>query len=166
MMYANNRVHYGLMVVYRYPHIILPHYHYHADLSEGIELLKGLSDIFCLECVYKIRSVLSNIFHAIYIYIYMRLCILSLPIYLMVIVKIHVLDFIVIIKFEVWPICICLGLGHETMVCAVCLSIFLYKLAVFCVGAIFFLKFVITIWLYIWYIYFWFSVSSWMYASV
>ena len=41
------------------------HYHHYADLSEGIELLKCLSDIFCLERVTKIRSVLSVIFHAI-----------------------------------------------------------------------------------------------------
>ena len=32
---------------------------------------------------------------------------------------------IIIIKSEVWTITHCLGLGHETMVCAVCLSIFL-----------------------------------------
>ena len=43
-----------------------------------------------------------------------------LPISLMMI-----LDLIIIIKSEVWPIRHCLGLGHETMVCAVCLSIFL-----------------------------------------
>ena len=29
-----------------------------------------------------------------------------------------------IIISDVWPICHCLGLGHETMVCGVCLSIF------------------------------------------
>ena len=32
---------------------------------------------------------------------------------------------IIIIKSEVWTITHCLGLGHETMVCSVCLSIFL-----------------------------------------
>ena len=32
---------------------------------------------------------------------------------------------IIIIKSKVWTITHCLGLGHETMVCAVCLSIFL-----------------------------------------
>ena len=31
-------------------------------------------------------------------------------------------------KSEVWPICHCLGLGHQTMVCAVCLSIFVYTI--------------------------------------
>ena len=76
MMCANNRVHYGLMVVYGYLHITLPHHHHHSDLSEGIELLKCLSDIFCLECVSKIRSVPSIIFYAIY----RGLCVLSLPI--------------------------------------------------------------------------------------
>ena len=65
MMSPNNRVHYDPMVVYFYLHMTLPHYHY-ADLFEGIQLLQTcLSDIFCLECVSIIRSVLSFIFHAI-----------------------------------------------------------------------------------------------------
>ena len=41
------------------------------------------------------------------------------------IVKIPVADLINNIKSEIWPICHCLGLGHETMACAVCLSILL-----------------------------------------
>ena len=45
----------------------LPHYHHYANLSEGIELLKCLTDVSCLECVSKIRSVLSIIPHAIYV---------------------------------------------------------------------------------------------------
>ena len=44
----------------------------------------------------------------------------------MMIVRIPVVDHIIIIKSEVWPICHCLGLGHETMECAVCLSVFLF----------------------------------------
>ena len=36
-----------------------------------------------------------------------------------------VLYLIIIIKLEVWIINHCLGLGHETMVCAVCLTMFL-----------------------------------------
>ena len=36
-----------------------------------------------------------------------------------------VLYLIIIIKPEVWIINHCLGLGHETMVCAVCLTMFL-----------------------------------------
>ena len=34
---------------------------------------------------------------------------------------------IIIIKSEVWTITHCLGLGHETMVCSLCVSIFLSK---------------------------------------
>ena len=59
-------IEYIMMVVYVYLHITLPHYHHYAGLSECIELLKCLSDIFCLECVSKVRSVLLIIFHAIY----------------------------------------------------------------------------------------------------
>ena len=56
---------------------------------------------------------------------YMGLCVFSLPISLVMIERIYVLCLIIIIKSEVWAIILCLGLGHETMVCAVCLSIFL-----------------------------------------
>ena len=38
-----------------------------------------------------------------------------------------VLCLIIIIKPEVWIINHCLGLGHETMVCAVCLTMFLWN---------------------------------------
>ena len=50
---------------------------------------------------------------------------LRVPISLMMILRIRVLYLIIVIKSEVWPICHCLGLGHETMVGALCLSIFL-----------------------------------------
>ena len=40
--------------------------------------------------------------------------------------RIYILCLIIIIKSEVWTITHCLGLGHEAMVCAVCLSIFLW----------------------------------------
>ena len=56
---------------------------------------------------------------------YMELCVFSLSIYLMTIVRIHVLYLIIIVKLKLWPISHCLGLGHETIVYAVCLSIFL-----------------------------------------
>ena len=39
--------------------------------------------------------------------------------------RIYILCLIIIIESEVWTITHCLGLGHETMVCAVCLSVFL-----------------------------------------
>ena len=40
-------------------------------------------------------------------------------------IYIYILCLIIIIETEVWTITHCLGLGHETMVSAVCLSIFL-----------------------------------------
>ena len=101
---------------------LFANYHY-ADLSEGIELLKCLSDMFCLECVSQINSVLSSIFHAIYGAVCIQLthssyddcentCTWSY--------------YSIIIKSEVWPIYHCLGLAHETMVSTLCLSIFLW----------------------------------------
>ena len=65
----------------------------------------------------------SNQFSQLYFMQYMELCVFSLTIYLMVIMRIRVLYLIVIINSEVWPICHCLGLGHETMVCAACPAI-------------------------------------------
>ena len=86
------------MVIYGYLHITLPHYPHYGDLCEGIELLKCLSDIVCLECVSKMRSVLSIIFHTMH----GTLCIVfSLPIPLIMIMRIPVLDLIIIIKLEV-----------------------------------------------------------------
>ena len=40
----------------------------------------------------------------------------------MVIVRICVLYLIIIVKSEVWPVCHWIELGHETMLCALCLS--------------------------------------------
>ena len=63
----------------------------------------------------------------------MGLCVFVLPISVMImmIVRISVLYLNIIIKSEVWPICHCLGLGHETIICSVCLSIFLKGLSCF-----------------------------------
>ena len=44
--------------------------------------------------------------------------------FLVMIERIYILCLIIIIKSEVWTITHCLGLGHETMVCAVCLFVF------------------------------------------
>ena len=55
---------------------------------------------------------------------YVGLYVFSLPISLVMIEGIYI--YFVIIKSEVWTITHCLGLGHETMVYAVCLSIFSY----------------------------------------
>ena len=62
------------------------------------------------------------------IYTICGLCVFSLPISLVMIERIDILCLIIIIKSEVWTITHCLGSGHETIVCTVCLSIFLWKL--------------------------------------
>ena len=60
---------------------------------------------------------------------YVGLYVFSLPISLVMIEIIYILCLIIIIKSEIWTITHCLGLGHETMVSAVCLSIFLRRLS-------------------------------------
>ena len=56
---------------------------------------------------------------------YMELYVFSWPISLVMIEWIYIICLIIIIKSEVWTFTLCLGFGHETMVSAVCLSIFL-----------------------------------------
>ena len=68
----------------------------------------------------KIKHILSVIHYTIC----GALC-FNLPISFVIIEKIYILCLIIIIKSEVWTITHCLRLGHERMVCAVCLSIFL-----------------------------------------
>ena len=67
-----------------------------------------------------------SIFSQLSIIQYVGLCVFSLPISFVMIERICILCLIIIIKSEVWTITHCLGLGHETMVCAVCLSIFVW----------------------------------------
>ena len=76
-----------------------------------------------------IRYILSSvwkrlsIFSQLSIIQYMGLCVFILPISLVMINIVHILCLIIIIKLKVWTNIHCLGLGHEIMVCAVCLSI-------------------------------------------
>ena len=97
-MCANNRVDYGLMVVYGYLHITLSYYHQWGDLS-AYWTANIYIYIYWLECVTKIRTVLSIIFHAIY-----GVVCIQLTHFLLMIVRIPPLDLIIIIKSEVWPI--------------------------------------------------------------
>ena len=77
-----------------------------------------------------VRYILSSvwvrmsIFSKLSIIQYVGLCVLSLPIPLVMIERIYILCLIIIIKSEVWTITHCLGLGHVTLVRAVCLSMF------------------------------------------
>ena len=80
-----------------------------------------------------VRYILSSvwvrlsIFDPLSIIQYVGLYVFSLPISLVMIERIYILCLIIIIKSEVWTITHCLGLGHETMVSVVCLSLFLYR---------------------------------------
>ena len=132
MMSANIRIRFGLQIVPVCLYSTPSHYHHCANLSEGTELIKCLSDIFCRVC--KIKHILSVIHYTI-----CGLYVFSLPIYLVMIEIIYILCLIIIIKSEVWTITHCLWLGHETMVSAVCFSIFLVKfiLPIFVYGIVF-----------------------------
>ena len=92
---------------------------HYADLSESIELLNACQ-VYDAECVSKIKTILSIIF----IFTIWGCVSSAYPIILWW-SRECVLYLIIIIKPEVWTINHCLGLGHETMVCAVCLTMFL-----------------------------------------
>ena len=51
MVFANDRIPYGLQVVFFCLQITPSHYHHYADSSECIELIKCLSCICCRVCV-------------------------------------------------------------------------------------------------------------------
>ena len=68
-----------------------------------------------------------NIFSPLSIIQYVGLYVFSLPISLVMVERIYILCLIIIIESDVWTITHCLGLCHETMVSAVCLSIFFYN---------------------------------------
>ena len=46
-MYIPGKIRYDPMVAFVYLHCTLPHYNHYADLSEGIVILKCLSNTFC-----------------------------------------------------------------------------------------------------------------------
>ena len=73
--------------------------------------------VHSVQRVSTIKSILSANFHAIYRAVCIQLT------HSMMIGRIRVLYLSIIIKSEIWPICNCLRLSHEKMVCAICLSI-------------------------------------------
>ena len=119
MMSANIRIRFGLQIVLVCLYSTLSHYHHCANLSEGIELIKCLSDIFCRVC--KIKHILSVIHYTICGAVCFQFTHFSCDDW----ENRYILCLIIIIKSEEWTIIHCLGLGHETMLSAVCLSIFL-----------------------------------------
>ena len=106
--------------------------------------LSSLCKLIWRHWTYKmpVRYILSSvwvrlsIFSPLSILQYMGLYVFSLPISFVMIERTYIICLIIIIKLEVWTITHCKGLGHETMVSAVCLSIFLYQVVfemLFCV---------------------------------
>ena len=119
MTSANSRIRYGLQIVFVCLYIIQSHYHHCANLSVNIEL-RNVCHIYFVECVSKIEHILLVIHYSIYGAVCFQFA--QFP---------HdgwentLLCLIITIKTEIWTIIHCLGLGHATMVCAVCLFIFL-----------------------------------------
>ena len=119
MMSANSPIRFGLLIVFVCLYITPSQYHHCANLSEDIELLKCLSDIICRVCKIKhIFSVMnSTIYGAVCFQFNHFPCDDWENIYFVLLSSSNR-------KYGL--LSICLGLGHETMVCALCLSIFLW----------------------------------------
>ena len=121
MMNANSRIFFGLQIVFVCLCITPPHYHHCANFiwrhwTYKMPVRYNLSSVWVRLSIFSQLSIIQ----------YVGLCNFSLPISFVMIGRIYILCLIIIIKSEVWTITHCLGLGHETMVCAVCLSIFFF----------------------------------------
>ena len=83
--------------------------------------IRFVCQIYFVECVSKMRHILSVIH-----YIIRGAVCFQFTHFLVMIEIIYILCLIIIIKSEVWTITHCLGLGLETMVCAICLIVFFW----------------------------------------
>ena len=119
MMSANSRIRFGLQIVFVCLYIT-PSSLCKLIWRHWIYKMPGRYNLSSVWVRLSIFSQLSNIQYA-------GRCVFSLPIYFVMVEIIYILCLIIIIKSEVGTITHCLGLGHETMVCAVCLSIFFLK---------------------------------------
>ena len=122
MMSANSRIRFVLQIVFVCLYITPSHYHHCASFIWRHWTYK-------MPVRYNLPSVWVrlSIFSQLSIIQYVGPCVFSLPIHLWWLWWYILCRIIIIIKSEVWTITHCLGLGHETMVCTVCLSIFLCK---------------------------------------
>ena len=101
-------------------HLISSHYHHCANViwrhwTYKMSVRYNMSSVWVRLSIFCQLSIIQHV----------GMCVFSLTISFVMIERIYILCVIIIIKSEVWTITHCLGLGHETMVCAVCLSIFL-----------------------------------------
>ena len=123
IMSTNSGIRFGLQIELVCLYFTPLLHQYCANLSEDIEFIKIACQIYFVESVSKIKHILPVIHYTI-----CEGCFFSCPISLAMIEKIYILCHIIIIKSEVWTITHCLMLGHEAMVCAVCISILLVNL--------------------------------------
>ena len=120
MMSANSLIRFGLQFVFVCLYVTPSHYLHCANFiwrrwTYKMPVRYNWSSVWIRLSIFSQLSIIQ----------YVGLCVFSLPISVVMIERIYILCLIIIIKSEVWTITHCLGLGHETMVCAVCLSIFL-----------------------------------------
>ena len=122
MTSANSRIRFGLQIVFVCLYITPSHYLHCANFiwrhwTNKMPVRYNLSSVWVRLSIFSQLSIIQ----------YVGLCVFSLPISFVMIERIYILCLISIIKSEIWTITRCLWLGHETMVCAVCLSISLCK---------------------------------------
>ena len=120
MMSANNRIRFALQIVFVCLYITPSHYHHCANLFEDIALIKCLWDVSSV-WVFKL-----SMFSPLSIVHYMGLCVFSLPVSLVTTERIYTLSYYHN-QIGSMNYTHCLGLGNETMVWAVCLSIFFWR---------------------------------------
>ena len=120
MMSVNSRIRFGLQIILICLYFTPSHNHCANFIWRNWTYKMPVR--YCLVSVW----VRLSIFSQLSIIQYVRLCVFSLPIPFVMIERIYIRCLIIIIKSEVWTVTNWLGLGHETMVCAVCLSIFLF----------------------------------------
>ena len=113
MMSLNSGIYFGLQIVFVCLYLTASHYHHFANFIWRHWTYK-------MPVRYNLSStwIRLSIFSQLSIIQYVGLCVFSLSIAFVMIESIYILCLIIIIK-SVWTITHCLGLGHETMVCAV-----------------------------------------------
>ena len=117
MMSANSRIQFGLQTVFMCLYITPSDYHHLQTYLKTMNL-KNACQIYFVECVSKIEHILSVIHYTIY----GTVC-FQFNHSLVMIERIYILSYYHH-QIESMIIVHCLGLGHETMVCAAFLSIF------------------------------------------
>ena len=119
--YTNNQVHYGMMVVLICLHINA------TSLSSLCRCTRSYwTSKMLVRCILPRVCLRLNQFSQLSFIQDMQLCVFSLHIYPMMIVRICVLYLIIIIKSAVWSICHCLGSGLVIFLPIFNLSAFAY----------------------------------------